>query len=440
MLSILANKTFRSLFIAQLVAVLGTGLATVALSLMAYDIAGAQAGSVLGTALAIKMIASVSLAPIAAALAERFSRKSILVGLDLLRAAVMVAFPFVTEVWQIYCLIFVLQAASAGFTPTMRATIPDVLPDERDYTRALSLTQLTYDLESVVSPVIAALLLTFFSFHELFAGTVLGFLASAAFIAVTILPARRIILQDRIAKRTLTGMRIYIGTPRLRGLLAFSFVASCGSAMIIVNTVVLVQANMGLTQTATALALATYGAGSMIAALCVPYLLEVVADRKAMLIGAGFIILGMLAAGFIESFTLILPIMLVLGMGYGLIQTPAGRLIRRSSGDHDRATVFAAQFSFTHMCWLINYPLAGWLGATIGLPSTFLLLGGLAMLATVSAVRLWPRRDPEVLAHTHDNLAPDHQHVHDGRIQGRTLSHAHVFVLDELHTRWPADR
>jgi MFS family permease len=440
MLSIFANKTFRSLFIAQLVAVLGTGLATVALSLMAYDIAGAQAGSVLGTALAIKMIASVSLAPVAAALAERFSRKSILVGLDLIRAAVMVAFPFVTEVWQIYCLIFLLQAASAGFTPTMRATIPDVLPDERDYTRALSLTQLTYDLESVASPVIAALLLTFFNFHELFAGTVLGFLASAAFIAVTILPSRRIVTQDKIAKRTLTGMRIYIGTPRLRGLLAFSLVASCGSAMIIVNTVVLVQANMGLTQTATALALATYGAGSMLAALCVPRLLDVIQDRTAMLIGASFIVTGMLAAGFIETFVPILAVMLVLGMGYGLIQTPAGRLIRRSSGEADRATVFAAQFSFTHVCWLINYPLAGWLGAAIGLPSTFWLLGGLAVLATVSALRLWPRKDPDVLSHVHDNLAPDHRHLRDGRTHGRTVRHAHAFVLDELHERWPTDR
>jgi hypothetical protein len=39
-------------------------------------------------------------------------------------------------------LIFLLQAASAGFTPTFQATIPDILPDEKDYTRALSLSRL----------------------------------------------------------------------------------------------------------------------------------------------------------------------------------------------------------------------------------------------------------------------------------------------------------
>jgi hypothetical protein len=45
---------------------------------------------------------------------------------------------FVTEVWQIYILMLLLQSASAAFTPTFQATIPDMLPEERDYTRALA--------------------------------------------------------------------------------------------------------------------------------------------------------------------------------------------------------------------------------------------------------------------------------------------------------------
>ncbi|SIO42353.1 hypothetical protein SAMN05444722_2049 [Rhodovulum sp. ES.010] len=53
-----------------------------------------------------------------------------------------VALPFVTEVWQVYLLIFLLQWASAAFTPTFQATVPDVLPDESRYTRALSLSRL----------------------------------------------------------------------------------------------------------------------------------------------------------------------------------------------------------------------------------------------------------------------------------------------------------
>jgi hypothetical protein len=51
-----------------------------------------------------------------------------LVTLDLVRALVAIALPFVTQIWEIYILIFVLQSASAAFTPTFQATIPDILP------------------------------------------------------------------------------------------------------------------------------------------------------------------------------------------------------------------------------------------------------------------------------------------------------------------------
>lgn len=49
------------------VSLLGTGLATVALGLLAFDLAGPKAGTVLGTALANKMIAYVGVAPVAQA-------------------------------------------------------------------------------------------------------------------------------------------------------------------------------------------------------------------------------------------------------------------------------------------------------------------------------------------------------------------------------------
>src|SRR5215207_1384094 len=112
MFEILGNRTYRHLFFAQVIALLGTGLATVALGLLAYDLAGANAGAVLGTALAIKMIAYVGVAPIAAAFAERLPRRAMLVSLDLVRAGVALALPFVTQIWEVYVLIFVLQAAS----------------------------------------------------------------------------------------------------------------------------------------------------------------------------------------------------------------------------------------------------------------------------------------------------------------------------------------
>jgi hypothetical protein len=49
------------------VALIGTGLATVAPALLADDLAGTNAGAVLGTALAIKMVIQIILAPVASA-------------------------------------------------------------------------------------------------------------------------------------------------------------------------------------------------------------------------------------------------------------------------------------------------------------------------------------------------------------------------------------
>src|SRR5215218_2975193 len=188
MIEILANRTYRRLFAAQVVALIGTGLLTVALGLLAYEIAGERAGAVLGTALAIKMIAYVGVAPIVGAYANLLPRRAFLVSMDAVRALIAVALPFVTQEWQVYVLIFLLQSASAAFTPTFQATIPDVLPEERDYTRALSLSRFAYDLENLLSPTLAAALLTLISFNVLFAGTVIGFLCSALLVLSVTLP------------------------------------------------------------------------------------------------------------------------------------------------------------------------------------------------------------------------------------------------------------
>ncbi|OYY99401.1 MAG: MFS transporter [Polaromonas sp. 28-63-22] len=434
MLEVLSNRTYRHLFFAQAIALVGTGLATVALSLLAFDLAGANAGAVLGTALAIKMLAYIGIAPVASALAERLPRRAVLVGLDVVRAAVALMMPFVTQIWQIYVLIFVLQAASAAFTPTFQATIPDVLPDESDYTKALSLSRLAYDLENLVSPMLAALLLSVVSYHSLFGGTALGFLASAAFVVSAVLPRAKMPPKRGIYERTTRGLRIYLATPRLRGLLALNLAIASGSAMVIVNTVVLVQSGFGLTQTATAIALASFGAGSMLVALALPKLLDRVPDRRAMLAGAGLIAVCLLV-GFVLAtrYAVLLPLWFVMGLGYSLAQTPSGRLLRRSSGAADRPALFAAQFALSHACWLITYPLAGWLGAKFGLATSFVTLGTLAAAAVLLSMRLWPSDDPVELSHRHDELAEEHPHL-----AGAVREHSHAYVIDDEHQRWPS--
>ena len=410
MLLPLRSRTYCHLFAAQVIALLGTGLATVALGLVAYQLAGAQAGAVLGTALAIKMVAYVGVAPVAGAFVNQLPRRATLVALDLMRAAIAICLPFVDAIWQVYLLVFVLQAASAAFTPTFQATIPDVLPDEAEYTRALSLSQLAYNLENLVSPTLAAALLTVISFHWLFAGTAVGFLASAALVVSVLLPSSKPAEPRGIYDRTTRGLRLYLATPRLRALLALNLAVAAAGSMVIVNTVVLVQAQLGLGQRETAWALVAFGTGSMLAALTLPRMLDRIPDRRVMLAGAILLMVGLLAGSAGPSFTALLPLWLVLGIGYSMIGTPTGRLLRRSAHPEDRPALFAAQFALSHACWLLTYPLAGWLGAKAGLPVSFTALAGIAAVAAGAAARLWPVGDPDVMPHVHRDLASGHPH------------------------------
>ncbi len=435
MLAVLADRTYRHLFLAQVAALVGTGLATVALGLLAYDLAGERAGLVLGAVFTIKMLAYVGVAPVAAAFAERLPRRTMLVALDLARAAVALCLPFVTEVWQVYVLIFVLQSASAGFTPTFQATIPDVLPEEDRYTRALSLSRLAYDLESLLSPMLAALVLAFVSYDALFLGTVAGFLASAALVVSVLLPSPKPTASRGIYDRTTRGSRIYLATPRLRGLLALNLAAASAGAMVIVNTVVLVRGGLGLGETQVAVALGFFGGGSMLAALALPRLLDRLPDRPVMVAGAAAmtLALGALAALIVATsltWVALVAAWLLIGLGYSAVLTPSGRLLRRSAHSEDRPAVFAAQFALSHACWLVTYPLSGWLITAFGPLAALTSLAALAALGIVLALRLWPARDPQVVEHRHEDLPLDHPHLRGAR------THAHNYVIDDQHPRW----
>ncbi|MBP0500558.1 MFS transporter, partial [Mycobacterium tuberculosis] len=86
----------------------------------------------------------------------------------------------------------------------------------------------------------------------------------------------------------------------------------------------------------TALALAAFGGGSMLAALLLPRLLETVPDRRAMLAGVVVLFAGLLAGVAVPSFVPLLVLWFLLGLGYSVAQTPSGRLLRRSAHAEDR--------------------------------------------------------------------------------------------------------
>lgn len=402
MFAVLRNSVYAKLFGAQIIALLGTGLLTIALGLLAFDIGGGEAGLIMGIAMTVKMIAYVAVAPILSALAARMPRKQLLISADIVRAGVALCLPFVTEAWHIYTLIFLLQSASAAFTPAFQATIPSVFPDERQYIRALSLSRLAYDLESLVSPMIAAALLTLISYQNLFVGTVFGFIGSASLIAITKFPAVLASSNASFVHRLTSGTRMFWARPDLRALTALNLVVASTTAMVIVNSVVLVKVDLDRPQADLAILLAAYGSGSMIVALSIPHLLDRFSDRKVMLCGASLLpIVLLIGAGILKwvsgpaLWIAVVLVWLVLGAATSTILTPSSRLLQRNSSEENRTAIFTAQFSLSHACYLITYPLAGFLGATVGLPATALVLVALAVVGTTLAFSSWRSIDPQ---------------------------------------------
>nr|WP_228039839.1 MFS transporter [Nodosilinea sp. LEGE 07088] len=126
----LRNPTFARLYAAQTINLVGDALTWLGLALLAFELAGENAGLILSGALTLRVAAYVVLSPLAGAIADRVDRKRIMVITHLARMVIVCLLPFVTQIWQIYAIVLALNLFSAFFTPTYTATIPLIATQE----------------------------------------------------------------------------------------------------------------------------------------------------------------------------------------------------------------------------------------------------------------------------------------------------------------------
>ncbi len=450
MFNALHDTTYRRLFSAQVMSLLGTGLMTVALALLAFDLSGADAGIILGTVFTLKMIAYVGFAPIANALSERLPVKHLLVGLDLGRLLLTCLMPLVDAVWQVFLLVFLFQLCSASFTPAFQSLIPDIVQDERRYAGALALSRLAYNLETMLSPLLAGLLLLALSTTHLFWAASACFCVSAFIVLSARLPERMSATEAQSFLEKLgKGFKIYVRTPRLRGLLAVNLALSLSIAWVLVNSVVYAGVRLEVDPRAYTHLMTAYGFGAIALALCVPYLVSRWSERSVLLFGAFLLGLLPMLIVFPLSYLAALALWTALGGAASLVLTPGGLVLARSAQPLDRPALYAAHFSLSHAGWLIAYPLAGWLGTFATLEFAFVILAGGTIVLSIMAWRLWPTDDPIERLHTHHDLEHTHgsrDDDHHGaghvvplgsdRHRHAGLTHKHAFHIDDHHPVW----
>lgn len=402
MLRVLRHRRFAALFASQVASLVGTGVLTVALALVAVRLAGEDAAQIIGIALTIRIAAYVVVSPIASALIAGRSSRAVLVSADAVRVVIAIGLVLSTEAWHLYLAILLLQSASAVFTPTYQAVIPEVLPDESDYTAAQSLSRLAYDLESLLSPVLAAALVLVLPPTALFGVTAAGFAISALAVWLSGIGERAGAAGEAFGARLTRGLRLMGRMPSLRFIAVLDAVTATVYATVLVTTVVLLvvvgAADERDPAGPLALALVAFGAGSIAVALLLPGILRRVGDRAVMATGAAIapLVLGataLLATADALAMAGIVPLWFALGAATSAISTPSARVIRRDVEPADRPAVFAARFSSSHAWYAITYPTAGLVGAAAG-PAAATAVLAVVAVATLTAALLLSRGAP----------------------------------------------
>ncbi len=122
------NENFRNLWIAQLVSYLGDWFNTLAVFSLVTELTG-QSGQALALVLISRFLPALVFSAAAGVVADRYSRRWILIATDLLRAVVVLGFLFVRDpdqVWLIYALTAAQLSLSAFFQPARDAAVPTI--------------------------------------------------------------------------------------------------------------------------------------------------------------------------------------------------------------------------------------------------------------------------------------------------------------------------
>jgi predicted MFS family arabinose efflux permease len=122
------REGFRDLFIGQTVSAFGDWMVTVAL--MALVLKLSKSTTAVGAVLVLRLIPAAVAGPLAARAAERWDRRRTMLTMDLVRAGMVAAIPFVHALWWVYMWAFLIEVMGLIFLPARDSSIPDLAGDD----------------------------------------------------------------------------------------------------------------------------------------------------------------------------------------------------------------------------------------------------------------------------------------------------------------------
>jgi MFS transporter, NRE family, putaive nickel resistance protein len=434
LLQCLNNSTFARLYTAQTISLFGDALTWLGLALISFELAGKDSAVVLSVALTLRVTAFVILSPIAGAIADRLDRKMILVITHIARMFIVGALPFVNAIWHIYALVLILNVFNAFFTPTYQATIP-LVTGKDEYAQAIALSAATYQLLGVLGPGIAGSVSAWIGARHVFFLDAISFAIAA--ILIFTLPNQLKVERNENSEESPKGdiskiiSDVKEGTMRLfdnafiRYALFLQLVASIAGAQILVNTVSYIKGTLKLSSVEYGWVMAAFGIGATIAAVTVGAIGEKWERIVLVLFGAVLITLAILPTNYVGLVPLIL-LWAIAGMGQVFVNLPTQTLIADQIPTNLQGRVYGAHFAWSHLWWVISYPIAGWLGSQ---GNTSFLYGSLIGFTILGVVQVWLA--PKTHEHQHEYLWHEHEHSFD---QHHQHDHPKGMLLTKPHT------
>lgn len=188
---VVRRRDFRNVLLAQSVSVFGDGITPVALTFAVLDLTGS--GTDLGIVLAAQSVPLVLLALVGGVWADRLPRAALMMGSDLVRAAVQITAAVLlltgtAQIWQLAVLAALHGAAEAFFRPAAGAILPQLVPPGQ-LQQANALMGMSDNFGWMVGPAVAGVLVAVIGSGGAIAIDGATFLVSAAFLARLHVPA-----------------------------------------------------------------------------------------------------------------------------------------------------------------------------------------------------------------------------------------------------------
>ena len=271
---------YRLLFLGAFGSGVGTYLAAIAMTVQVFDETGS--GTWVAALLVADFLPIVVIGLTLGPLIDRFPRKRLMIGADVVRCLVFAALPFVEGPAAVVALAAVSGIATGFFRPAVYAGLPNLVDDE-DLTEANSLLAAAENIAWVLGPLAAGVMLTVAGPSLPYAVNAVTFLVSA--VLISRIPARGLQSEESLSRGhwrdVADGIRLVVGEQRLRTVLVVWNVVIVANAGINVAEVAVAKDVLDGGDIGYATIVAATGIGLTIGSLLITIVLGSVGLRRA---------------------------------------------------------------------------------------------------------------------------------------------------------------